>query len=138
MPPKTLLRLPLSQPQRMLPMHEMSLMTSVLDAVETSARENNASRIVEVRLVIGAMSEVMEEAMDFAFEALTPGTLAQGARLVMTKVTPKSRCLACATEFEHDRFHFSCPTCDSLATELIAGRELYIESMEIETEPSLH
>ncbi|MDR2035422.1 MAG: hydrogenase maturation nickel metallochaperone HypA [Coriobacteriales bacterium] len=114
-------------------MHEFSLMTGVLDAVEISARENNASKITEVKLVIGAMSEVLEEAMDFAFEALSPGTLAEGARLTMTKVSPKSRCLACGEEFEHDRLHFACPRCDSLATQLIAGKEMYIESMEIET-----
>ncbi len=114
-------------------MHEFSLMTGVLDAVEASARENNAQHIIEIRLVIGDMAEVLEDAMDFAFEALTPGTLAEGARLTMTRVTPESRCLACGTEFEHDRYHFACPQCDSLATELMAGKEMYIESMEIET-----
>ena len=114
-------------------MHEFSLMTGVLDAVEASAREHGASRVVEIKLVIGEMAEVLEDAMDFAFEALTPTTLAEGARLTMIKIVPKSRCLACGTEFEHDRYHFYCPVCDSLATELLAGRELYIESMEIET-----
>jgi len=113
-------------------MHEFSLMTSVLDAVETSARELNASRIVEVKLVIGEMAEVFEDAMDFAFETLTPGTLAEGARLTMTKVRPKSRCFDCGNEFEHDRYGFACPACSSLVTELLAGKELYIESMEIE------
>ena len=114
-------------------MHEFSLMTGVLDAVETAARENNATRITEIRLVVGDMAEVLEDAMDFAFEALTPGTLAEGACLTMTRIKPKSRCRACNTEFEHDRLHFSCPECDSLATELLAGKEMYIGSMEIET-----
>ena len=113
-------------------MHEFSLMMGVLDAVEASARENGAQRVVEVKLVIGEMTEVFDEAMNFAFEALTSGTMVEGAALTMTKVAPKSRCLACAHEFEHDRLHFACPQCDSLATELFAGKEMYIESMEIE------
>ena len=113
-------------------MHEFSLMTGVLDAVEMSAREHNAGKVVEIRLIIGEMAEVLDDAMDFAFEALAPGTLAEGAQLTMTKVAPQSRCLACGREFEHDRYHFSCPACDSLATELVAGREMYIESIEIE------
>lgn len=116
-------------------MHEFSLMTGVLDAVEASAKENKASRVVEIKLVIGDMAEVLEDAMDFAFEALSPGTLAEGAKLTMTKIEPRSRCTVCGTEFEHDRYHFGCPECDSLATELVAGKEMYIESMEIETEP---
>ena len=114
-------------------MHEFSLMTGVLDAVVESAREHNARKVTEIRLMVGEMSEVLEDAMCFALEALAPGTLAEGATLTMTKVKPKSRCLACGAEFEHDRYHFACPTCDSLATKLLAGRELYIESMEIET-----
>jgi len=113
-------------------MHEFSLMAGVLDAVEASARENKASKVVEIKLVIGEMTEVLEDAMDFAFEVLAPGTLVEGALLTMTKVAPQSRCLACSAEFAHDRYHFACPACDSLATELLAGREMYIESIEIE------
>ena len=113
-------------------MHEFSLMTGVLSAVEESAREYKASKVVEIKLVIGEMSEVFEDAMHFAFETLTPGTMVEGARLTITKVSPKSRCLECGYEFEHTRFKFACPECDSLATELLAGKELHIESMEIE------
>jgi len=116
-------------------MHEFSLMAGVIDAVEASARENNASRVVEIKLVIGEMTEVLEEAMNFALEVLAPQTLVEGARLTMTKVVPQSRCLACDTVFEHDRYHFACPACDSLATELLAGKEMYIESIEIEEHP---
>lgn len=107
-------------------------MMGVLDAVEASAKEHNATKVLEVKLVIGDMAEVLDEAMEFAFEALTPGTVAEGATLTMTKIRPKSRCVACTTEFEHDRFNFACPQCNSLATELIAGKELYIDAMEIE------
>jgi hydrogenase nickel incorporation protein HypA/HybF len=113
-------------------MHEFSLMMGVLDAIEATAAEHKATRVTEVRLVIGEMAEVLDDAMDFAFETLTPGTVAEGATLTMTKVRPRSRCAACNTEFEHDRLRFACPSCDSLATELLAGRELYIESIEIE------
>ena len=114
-------------------MHEFSLMISVLDAVEASARENNATRVAEVILVIGEMSEVLTESMEFAFEALTPDTMVEGAALTITKVKPSSRCLECQTVFEHDRYHLACPECGSLATELLTGREMYIESIEIET-----
>ena len=74
------------------------------------------------------------EAMEFAFEALSEDDpLLDGCVLEMDFVAPKSRCLDCGNEFEHDRFHSHCPACDSAATVLIAGRELDIASMEIET-----
>ncbi|MCL1847170.1 MAG: hydrogenase maturation nickel metallochaperone HypA [Coriobacteriia bacterium] len=113
-------------------MHEFSLMQSVLENVEATARQAGASRVCEIRLVIGEMREVMTDAMEFAFEALAPQTISEGATLTMTLVKPRSRCGQCGVEFEHDRFHWSCPDCDSLATELLAGRELHIEAIEVD------
>ncbi|MDR1712819.1 MAG: hydrogenase maturation nickel metallochaperone HypA [Coriobacteriales bacterium] len=107
-------------------------MQSVLDTVEASARDAGAERVTVIKLVIGEMSEVVEEAMEFAFEALSPQTLSAGAALEMRIVRPRSRCAACGQEFEHDRYHRACPHCGSLACELIAGRELYIDAIEIE------
>jgi hydrogenase nickel incorporation protein HypA/HybF len=113
-------------------MHEFSLMQSVLGAVEKTARESGATRVVEVRLTIGQMAEVVPDAMQFAFEALIPDTLCAGAILEITEVEPRSRCLRCGEEFAHDRYHRACPACDALTTELIAGREMFIGSIEIE------
>jgi hydrogenase nickel incorporation protein HypA/HybF len=113
-------------------MHEFGLMQSVLENVETSAREAGADRVTEIRLVIGEMREVIPEAMEFAFEALSPHTLSEHAQLTMITVKPRSLCAQCGKEFEHDRFHRGCPACDSLATELLAGKELYIDTIEVD------
>ena len=107
-------------------------MQSVLENVEAAAREAGAKRVCEIRVVVGEMREVIPDAMEFAFEALSPKTLCEGAVLTMTKVKPRSRCSQCGKEFEHDRFHWMCPACDSLATELLAGRELYIDAIEVD------
>jgi hydrogenase nickel incorporation protein HypA/HybF len=114
------------------PMHEFGLMQSVLENVEASARKAGAERVTEIRLVVGEMREVVPETMEFAFEALAPDTLSADARLTVTRVSPRSRCLQCGQSFEHDRFHWACPACDSLATELLAGRELYIDAIEVD------
>ncbi|MDR3053523.1 MAG: hydrogenase maturation nickel metallochaperone HypA [Coriobacteriales bacterium] len=113
-------------------MHEFSLMQSVLETVEGTARDAGAARVTVIRLVVGQMTEVVADAMEFALEALGPGTLSEGAELVLTNVEPRSRCCVCGHEFKHDRYHWSCPACDSLATELLAGKELYIDSIEVE------
>jgi hydrogenase nickel incorporation protein HypA/HybF len=113
-------------------MHEFGLMQSVLDNADKSAREAGAVRITDIRLVIGEMREVIPDSMDFAFEALSPNTLSENAVLHMTMISPRSRCTQCGHEFEHERFRRSCPKCDSLVTELIAGKELYIDAIEVE------
>ena len=116
-------------------MHELGIMTSVFDAVTESAREVGALRVLKVSLSVGEMTEAIEDALVFAFEALQDleeYSLMKGAELSITMVKPKSRCLECGAVYEHDRFHMFCPECDSFATELIAGRELQIDSIEVD------
>ena len=113
-------------------MHEMSIITGVLEAVSASAEQAGATSVLAITLRIGDMTEVVDEALDFAFEVLTEGTPCEGAKLVVNKVHPRSLCFECGTEFDHDRFHRACPTCGSYETRLIAGKELEIESIEVD------
>ena len=116
-------------------MHELGIMTGVLDAVQTSAEQAGADKVLKVSLSVGEMTEAIEDALRFAFEALSEQqeyALCAGAELDITMVRPRSRCLECGAEYEHDRFHMLCPECESFATELIAGREMQIDSIEVD------
>ena len=114
-------------------MHELGIMTGVMDAAVASAREAGATRLLKVTLSIGEMTEAIEDALQFAFEALREtDPFTADAEIDIHMIRPKSRCLECGAEFEHDRFHMFCPECDSFATELICGRELQIDSIEVD------
>ena len=116
-------------------MHELGIMTGVLDAVQTSAKQAGADRVLKVSLSVGEMTEAIEDALRFAFEALSEQqeyALCAGAELDIVMVRPRSRCLECGAEYDHDRFHMLCPECGSFATELVAGRELQIDSIEVD------
>ena len=114
-------------------MHELGIMTGVMDSVKEAAHDAGATRLLEVTLSVGEMTEAIEDALQFAFEVLCEGDpFTEGAKLNVCMVRPKSICLECGTEYEHDRFHMFCPQCDSFATELIAGRELQIDSIEVD------
>ena len=111
-------------------MHELGIMTGVLDAVQTSARQAGADRVLKVSLSVGEMTEAIEDALRFAFEALSEQqeyALCAGAELDIAMVRPRSRCLECGAEYDHDRFHMLCPECGSFA-----GRELQIDSIEVD------
>ena len=107
-------------------------MTGVVESVEQAARDAGALKVYQVDLSVGVMTEAFEEALQFAFEALQEGTLLQGAKLHINMVQPKSICLDCAEEFKHDRFHMRCPICGSADTHLLEGRELRIDSIEVD------
>ncbi len=108
----------------------MGITQSILSASFDAAKDAGATRITEIRISVGEMTETVDFALQFAFEALTPDTMAEGATLVITKVPARSRCLECHLEYAHDRYQMLCPTCGSMAVELLQGRELKIDSIE--------
>lgn len=113
-------------------MHELGIMTGVMSAVDQSAQQAGATSVLKVSLSVGEMTEAIEDALVFAFEALCEGTLCENAELEITMIKPRSQCLECGAEYEHDRFHMLCPECGGFATNLIAGREMQIDSIEVD------
>ena len=113
-------------------MHELGIMTGVMEAVENSAVQAGATKVLKVTLSIGEMTEAIEDSLRFAFEVLTEGTISEGAELEINMVTPRSLCLDCGAEYEHDRFHMVCPECGGYNTKLLAGREMQIDSIEVD------
>jgi hydrogenase nickel incorporation protein HypA/HybF len=112
-------------------MHELSIMESALNLALAQARENGASRVHVLRLRIGALSGVVPDALQFAFEALTPGTAAEGAELIVDNVPARFWCETCRREFESPEMFGECPDCARPSSELRAGREMELASLEI-------
>ncbi|NTU89809.1 MAG: hydrogenase maturation nickel metallochaperone HypA [Actinobacteria bacterium] len=113
-------------------MHELGLIQSVIESVDESAKAAGATAVLEIHLKVGEMTEAVAEALEFAFEALSANTICEGAKLDIAFIQPRSHCLACDHEYTHDRYHISCPKCSSFSTELLCGRELYIDSIEVD------
>ena len=113
-------------------MHELSIMDSALQMALEQAQKASASRVHVIRMRIGALSGVVPEALQFAFEVLAPGTLAEGAALDIENVPARFWCSRCQCEFSSDTLFGDCPTCHSPSGELRSGREMELASMEIE------
>ena len=114
-------------------MHELGIMTGVMESVGTAAREAGAERVLKVSLQVGVMTEAIEDALQFAFEALAENdSYFEGATLEIEMIQPKSICTQCCHEFTHDRFHMLCPECGSPFLQLLEGKELQISSIEVD------
>jgi len=106
-------------------------MQNALNQALRDARLTGAVRVHEIRLRIGVLSGVVPDALRFAFEALTPGTAAEGAALMIEEVPARFWCAACRREFVSADFYAECPDCGAPSGELRAGRELELRSMEV-------
>ena len=110
----------------------MGIVSGILTASVDAAARQNATAINEIRIRVGELTEIVDDALYFAFEALTPGTLAEGATLVVEHVPGRSKCVECGTTFNHGRFDVECVGCGSYFCEMVEGRELEIESIDID------
>ncbi|HET6351595.1 MAG TPA: hydrogenase maturation nickel metallochaperone HypA [Coriobacteriia bacterium] len=113
----------------------MGVTQGILAASFEAAERAGATEITEIRISVGELTEIVEFALQFAFEALTPGTMAEGATLVVNNIPARSHCEGCGLDYDHDRFQMVCPDCGSLNVTLLQGREMTIDAIETPDEP---
>jgi len=116
-------------------MHELSICQSLVGAViEELGRARPApGRLVAARIVVGALHQVVPENMTFAYEILTRDTMAAGSRLDIRWVPVSAKCHSCGWSGGIEVPLFLCASCNSGDLELLTGRELFLENLEIET-----
>ncbi len=115
-------------------MHELAITQSMLDLALEQAKKNNAICIQKVSVIIGEMSGVVDECVRFYFEILSEGTIAEGAELAIRSIPATARCRQCETRFEVHGMDWICPMCGKAQIEIVGGKELYLESIEVEDE----
>lgn len=114
-------------------MHELSIVSSVVETVMESMEAYPGARVVEVRLRVGALASVVVDSLEFCWGIATEGTPLEASRLVVKTVPMVMHCAVCDADVELDGVQsFRCPKCGELCFDLRQGRELEIESFEIE------
>jgi hydrogenase nickel incorporation protein HypA/HybF len=114
-------------------MHEMGIAEGILSSAIQGAENAGGTRINEVNVTVGVLTEVMEDALQFAWEVLRADTMAADATLGVTMLDARSRCADCAHEWVHGRYSGAkCPSCGGYLIGLLSGRELKIDSIDID------
>jgi hydrogenase nickel incorporation protein HypA/HybF len=114
--------------------HELSIASRVVELVAEQVRAAGAERAVTITLRIGALSCVHEDALRFSFDLVREGTPAAGADLRIVMVPVTIWCAACGREVALPGIQrFACPVCGTPSGDIRAGRELDLESIELES-----
>jgi hydrogenase nickel incorporation protein HypA/HybF len=113
--------------------HELSIVSSIVDSVTEALAAYPGARVKEVRLRVGALAAVVEDSLQFCFELATADTPLQGSKLIVKTLPVTMHCERCAEDVEIESMQsFRCPHCGEPVTDLRQGRELEIESIEID------
>ena len=113
-------------------MHELSIVESLLSVALEHAEKAEAEKILKINLVVGELAGVVRESVEFYFTFLSKDTVASQAIIHFNWVPAKFRCRNCGEIFVPERLSYTCPSCGDRQLDVIAGRELYIESLEVE------
>jgi hydrogenase nickel incorporation protein HypA/HybF len=114
--------------------HELSIAVGLVDAAcEERARLGGSPVIRALRVRIGPLAGVAEEALRFSFDVAREGTAIAGVRLEIERVPLTGFCPGCrAVRPIASVVHFVCTVCGEPIREVRSGRELELRALEIE------
>lgn len=112
-------------------MHEMSITQDILRIVSQHAAKADATSVTEIQIVIGELASFIDDSIQFYFNILSPGTVAEGAVLNFKRIKTRFRCRQCGEEFAPENRNWICPFCSALGGDVIAGKEFYVESITV-------
>lgn len=117
-------------------MHEMSIAMSLLDIIRQEMDKHGATKLNSVRVVFGKLSNIVPEALEFAFEVLTKDTPLAGAVIELDERPLTMRCCKCDTEFTPELVNVMfapCPQCgEEFGHTLLTGKEMFLDRLNVE------
>ena len=96
-------------------MHELSVVESLLAVALENGEKAQATRILKIYVVVGDLSGVVEDSVNFYFGFLSEKTIAAGASIIFMHTPARLRCRTCDTVFSPEKLDFHCPNCKELA-----------------------
>jgi hydrogenase nickel incorporation protein HypA/HybF len=115
-------------------MHELAVTESILEIASRHARQAGATRVTGINIVIGRLSSIVDDSVQFYFDFLSQNTLCAGAKLNFDRKPARMTCLDCGTDYVFEADLIPCPRCGSSKTHITSGEEFHLDSIEVETE----
>ncbi len=125
-------------------MHEASVVANIVDAVLEELRKYDVTKVNAVTIVVGDLTQLGIEQMEFAYEVLSQGTVLEGSKLLVEPEHIVLGCDKCGYEgpakmidfgeddYGHDIPVLSCPKCGG-PVKVLEGEACRVKNMDIET-----
>ena len=121
-------------------MHEVSVVSDIVSAILKELEKYSVEKVEEVVLVIGDMTSLGEEQLEFAYEIVTKETKLEGSKLVIEHEKIRVKCSECDYEGEvrmlesdygeHTIPILSCPKCNG-KVKVTAGQTCKVRNLKI-------
>jgi hydrogenase nickel incorporation protein HypA/HybF len=113
-------------------MHEMAVTQSILDIALDHAARYGAARVISLNLMIGQLSSIVDDSVQFYWDIISKDTPCEGATLHFERIPAQMSCRECGHSYSLSQGLEACPQCGSFHIRVIAGDEFRLESIDIE------
>ena len=113
-------------------MHELSVTESLLKIAVQHAEKANAQRVTDLHIVIGDLASMVDDSIQFYWEIIAKGTIAEEATLHFRRVPAELQCNHCSTKYRPTDRELICPACGGVGARIVAGEEFALESIDVE------
>lgn len=114
-------------------MHETMIAESLFTTISDEAAKLGA-KPVSAKISCGTLNAINDEVLDFAFEAITKGTLCEGMDLYIDHKPIQGKCKNCQERFDIEFSRPMCPQCGSEDFEMLPDAPLILEEIEFQEE----
>ena len=112
-------------------MHELSVTESLPELALRHAQEAEAKRILHLHLVIGQLSSIVDDSVQFYWDIISKDTAAEGAVLHFKRIPALMLCLDCGNKY-HPQGNLICPACKGSHVQVKDGNQFRLEAIDVE------
>jgi hydrogenase nickel incorporation protein HypA/HybF len=113
-------------------MHELPVTQSILEIALRHAKQADAKRITALHIVMGELASMVDDSIQFYWDMIAEGTIAEGATLHFRRVPAELQCMACFTKYHPNEKELICPNCGSVGAKIVKGEECSLEAIDVE------
>jgi hydrogenase nickel incorporation protein HypA/HybF len=111
--------------------HEVSLLENILDTLQSYAQSQHFTKVIQIELEIGALSGVSADALQFGFDAVMKGSLAEQATLTIHPISGVGKCRVCNTYSQLTTLHDPCHHCGAFGMMVTKGTQMRIKALKV-------
>ncbi|MCL4271422.1 MAG: hydrogenase maturation nickel metallochaperone HypA [Anaerolineales bacterium] len=113
-------------------MHELPVTQSLLKIALEHAEKAGAKQVTALNIVIGELSSMVDDSIQFYWEVIAKDTIAEKAVLNFRRIPAELQCMTCFEKYHPTDKELVCPQCGGVGAKIIAGEEFFLEAIDVE------
>ena len=113
-------------------MHEANFTQEIVNSILDELKKYPSCRAKQIKVKVGEMLHLMPESVKTHYAQMTQGTNLEGVMLILEEMPVEIKCRSCGSVGGVEDHHvLFCSKCDSFNVELIKGKEVVVDSIEM-------